>query len=87
MILYQPFFIRGLGEEEKCRNSAFGAMFIFLVTFTSSCVYLIFDGYSRRRKLSYAAVNTENSDFLIPAGMSEYVVDNVELVKIQGELT
>jgi hypothetical protein len=44
MLQTQPFFIGGIEDSEKARDSAFGAMGMFLVTFVLSIVGIWYDG-------------------------------------------
>ena len=47
LIQTQPFFIAGLDDPADNRNSAFGAMFMFLITFGLSLAGIWYDGKSK----------------------------------------
>jgi hypothetical protein len=47
MIQSQPFFIAGLDDPSENRNSAFGAMFMFMVTFSLSIAGIWYDGQQK----------------------------------------
>ena len=43
--MHQPFFIGGIEDVEKAKNSAFGAAGTFFFTFLISILYLIADAH------------------------------------------
>ena len=97
ILLNQPFFIKGIENEQKCVSNAFGAMKLFIVSFAASLVYLLYIKSVRKREINYAAVSGASaSEFMLPNGMSDYVantpflVGDVEITEIQqgsgGEL-
>ena len=47
LIQTQPFFIAGIEDPAENRNSAFGAMFMFLITFALSMGGIWYDGQSK----------------------------------------
>jgi len=79
MIKYQPFYIKGLQDEDLCRDSAFKAVILFLVTLSSSIGYLIYEKNRIRREMAYAVVDNSAFDVMLPRGMTDYMVNEVEL--------
>ena len=69
MITKQPFYLNGLEDEEKCRESAVGALALFLVTFVSSIGFIWYDSRNRYR---WDEIATEEDHDLLPRGMSAY---------------
>lgn len=47
LIQTQPFFIAGLEDPSENRSNAFGAMFMFLITFCLSIAGIWYDGQSK----------------------------------------
>lgn len=43
MLTYQPFYIGGIEDVQHAKNSAYGAMAMFILTFILSVLYIIFD--------------------------------------------
>jgi hypothetical protein len=82
MIIKQPFYIGGLEDEERCKDSAVGALGLFIVTFVSSITFLWYDSYNRD---NWIEVATHEERDLLPRGMSSYNVrtdSEVELMDI-----
>lgn len=83
MISQQAFYIRGIDDPETFKDSAFGAMYFFIVTFAASLLYLFYDacyGY-RFETHSYDRVPMPGDG--LPAGMTDYEV-NMELARSSG---
>ncbi len=82
MIIKQPFYIGGLEDEEHCKDSAVGALGLFIVTFVSSITFIWYDSYNR---YNWTEVATHEERDLLPRGMSSYNVrtdSEVELMDI-----
>ena len=71
LISKQPFYIRGLESVEECRDSAFGAMGVFIFTFTISVGYLIYESNHKPQPVVSAA----DEERMLPPGMSRYSVN------------
>jgi hypothetical protein len=83
MISKQPFFFLGLEDVNQCKSNAFGAMWVFLISFGASIAYLIFESAienKRRRQLEYSHEQEQEDHPMLPRGMSDYIVNTeVEL--------
>jgi hypothetical protein len=81
MITKQPFYMKGLDDEKNCRDNAFGAIFVFLVLFLISGLYLAFDSFCLHRMYGSSSSygDVEQMDFMLPPGMTDYTV-NQEVV-------
>ena len=69
MISKQPFYMTGLEDEEQCKNSASGALALFIVTFIASITFVWYDSVN---KVQYTEVSEHEE--LLPRGMSIYNV-------------
>lgn len=81
MITKQPLYISGLEDEEYCKDSAKGALGLFIVTFLGSITYLWFDS---RNKVEWQHIPTSESHELLPRGMSFYNVRIDSEVELMG---
>lgn len=79
MIKYQSFYIKGLKDERQCGDSAFKAAILFVVTLSTCVGYLIYDKVRIRREVAYAAVDNSAFDIMLPRGMTDYAVRDIEL--------
>ncbi|GKY98528.1 hypothetical protein MPSEU_000809900 [Mayamaea pseudoterrestris] len=59
MIHTQPFFIAGLDDPSENRSSAFGAMFMFLITFCLSIAGIWYDGQHKAEPMMEKDVDGE----------------------------
>ncbi len=69
MIELQPLYILGMEDEEHCKESAFGAMILFIITFVGS---LTFNWYDSMNKERWQALSQDDTHELLPRGMSSY---------------
>lgn len=83
MISKQPFFFLGLEDVNQCKSNAFGAMWVFLISFGTSIAYLVFESAienKRRRQLERPQEQEQEDHPMLPRGMSDYIVNTeVEL--------
>jgi len=80
MIVKQPFFLLGLDDYEVCKDSAFGAMWIFIMTFAVSVIYIVYESSS---KPPYEEVDHREERPMLPPGMTDYRVNSeVELSEL-----
>jgi len=54
LLLYQPFYIGGIQDLQTAKDSAFGAMFVFVGTFILSLILWFRDSRVKRRQLLLA---------------------------------
>jgi hypothetical protein len=59
LVSTQPFFIAGIEDPSETRNSAFGAMFMFVITFALSIGGIWYDG---KHKMEPLGGNTKELD-------------------------
>uniref|UniRef100_A0A7S4JA43 Uncharacterized protein n=1 Tax=Odontella aurita TaxID=265563 RepID=A0A7S4JA43_9STRA len=78
MILKQPFYISGLKDVENCKQSAFGAMVLFVIVFFVSICYLCFDNTCNRSRYGELETTDHSERSSLPPGMTDYEV-NMEL--------
>lgn len=55
MLQVQPFFIGGIEDPDEARNSAFGAMAMFIVTFSASLAGIWYDSNHKPEKTTGGA--------------------------------
>mmetsp|Transcript_2541 Transcript_2541/g.3815 ORF Transcript_2541/g.3815 Transcript_2541/m.3815 type:complete len:102 (-) Transcript_2541:562-867(-) len=81
MILKQPFFLLGLNDIDECKDNAFGAMWMFILTFTASVFTVCYDSTTMAREVDHRSIYGEREDRpILPPGMSSYRVNSeVEL--------
>lgn len=82
----QPFYIRGLEDVDNCRQSAFGAMVLFIVIFFVSICYLCLDSTCGRRRYNQLEMSEHSERSSLPPGMTDYEV-NMELSGSVGSLS
>jgi hypothetical protein len=51
LLIYQPFYIGGIEDVGRAKESAFGAMFAFIATFVVSLLVCFRDSRIKRRQL------------------------------------
>ena len=73
MLQTQPFFIGGIEDVEEARNSAFGAMGMFLVCFLLSVVGIWYDS---QYKVDPSAAEPESDYQLSNDGVPTYGTSN-----------
>lgn len=69
MIEKQPLYISGMENEEHCKESALGALFLFIITLIGS---LTFNWYDSRNKERWHEISQHDDHDLLPRGMSAY---------------
>jgi len=82
MLAYQPFFIQGLDDVTgvEGKKTAMKTMALFLVILSISIGYLIYEKERIRREAAYEVV--DNSDIILPRGMQDYAVRDIELTQL-----
>eukprot|EP00567_Pseudictyota_dubia_P000227 CAMPEP_0197466172 /NCGR_PEP_ID=MMETSP1175-20131217/64915_1 /TAXON_ID=1003142 /ORGANISM="Triceratium dubium, Strain CCMP147" /LENGTH=75 /DNA_ID=CAMNT_0043002203 /DNA_START=215 /DNA_END=442 /DNA_ORIENTATION=+ len=70
MIEFQPFYIGGLEDPEEAKKNAFGAAFIFIITFFLSAYGMWHD--SRHKKEEIDESNPENYQLSAGGAPAEY---------------
>lgn len=86
LITYQPFYIRGLEDVDNCKQSALGAMALFVVIFFVSICYLCFDKTIGRGRYGQLEMSEHSERSSLPPGMTDYEV-NMELSGSVGSLS
>ncbi len=71
----QPFFLLGLEEIETCKGSAFGAMWLFILIFSLSLMFLLIESNIQP---TFQIVEHAEDYPMLPRGMTDYHV-NTEL--------
>ena len=86
MILKQPFFLLGLEDTDQCKNNAFGAMWMFIITFILSVFTICHDSSVETREREHMMFHGEDEDRpILPPGMSSYRVNSeVELSEMDA---
>ena len=51
MLMFQPFFITGIEDEEVAKSSAFGAFLMFMAVFVLSAVGMFYDSQFKQQPL------------------------------------
>jgi hypothetical protein len=71
MISLQPFFIKGLSDIKKCRNSSMGAAIMFVVSFCTSLGYAIYAS-TKKSKSEETWKLQETKAPSLPEGLTDY---------------
>mmetsp|Transcript_23627 Transcript_23627/g.31388 ORF Transcript_23627/g.31388 Transcript_23627/m.31388 type:complete len:135 (-) Transcript_23627:542-946(-) len=88
MISKQSFYIKGIDDPETFKDSAFGAMGLFIATFVLSIVYLMYDSCCAYRFTPHDNMydSVPSPGYGLPPGMTDYEV-NMELPRSSGSST
>ena len=81
MITKQPLLVRGMEDEQNCKENAIGALALFIVTFIGSLTFQWFDSKSRDR---WEQLSTEDPNDLLPSGMSRYNIRTDSELELMG---
>ena len=80
----QPFFLLGLEDLDNCKNNAFGAMWLFIMIFASSVIFILYDTAT---KTNFQDLDEGESVPILPRGMTDYRVNSeVELAGMDFNL-
>ena len=81
MISKQPLLVRGMEDEQRCKDNAMGALALFIVTFIGSLTFQWFESKTRDR---WQQLSTEDPYDLLPRGMSMYNIRTDSELELMG---